>query len=254
MLPDLERVIRLQGIEDAAELARRAIADEPVRQAEFDARLAAVQKALDDAKARLAANQVARREQEKELAMQQGRLSKFKDQLMAVKTNREYQAMQKELEVAQQEIRRHEDTLLELMLEHDELTKHLKTAEDAFKKDKAAIDADRQALATQLKTAEADVARLAAERTALAAQISPQILAMFDRVMRHRKSAAVVPVVDGRCGACQVRLRPQTVNELRKNEIIFQCESCQRVLYYAPGTAPVAPERPPWVPEQVPQD
>ena len=186
--------------------------------------------------------------------MQQGRLSKFKDQLMAVKTNREYQAMQKELEVAQQEIRRHEDGLLEHMLEFDEITKHVKHAEEAFKKDKAAIEGERQMLARHLADAQVSLAALAADRSALAAQISPTVLGMFDRVMRHRKAAAVVPVRDGRCGACQVRLRPQTVNELRKNAILFQCESCQRVLYYAPGTAPVAPERPTFEPEQPPQD
>jgi hypothetical protein len=232
MHPDLERVIHLQQIEDAAERARRTIADEPARQQQLAAALEAARQTLDLERARLAANQAARREIEKELAMQQARLSKFRDQLMEVKTNREYQAMQKEIATAQAEIRKQEDRLLEQMIEFDEVTLHVKQADEAHLHDQAANEAERAALAVQLSEAQAAIGRLAGERAALAARISPPILAVFDRVLKYRKISAVAPVRGGRCSACQILIRPQTVNELRRNEIIFQCESCLRILYY----------------------
>jgi uncharacterized protein len=244
MHPDLDRIIHLQKLEDIAEQARRTLADEPLRQQELADTLAAAQKALDDERARLAQNQAVRRDIEKELAMQQGRLSKFKGQLMEVKTNREYQAMQKEIEVAQHEIQKQEDSLLERMLEFDEISRLIKGAEQVFAKDKAAVDEQRKVLAGRLAQAQAGLAKAAADRAALVLQISAPVLATFERVLKHRKISAVVPIREGRCGSCQVRLRPQTVNELRKNEIIFQCESCQRILYYEAGMAPVAADRP----------
>ena len=207
MHPDLERVVHLQQIEDAAERARRTSADETVRQQELAASHAAARQALENERGQLAANQAARRDIEKDLAMQQARLSKFRDQLMEVKTNREYQAMQKEIETAQQEIRRQEDRLLERMLEFDELTRQVKQAEQAFVRDQAANEAERAALADQLAEAKASIDRLAAERAALAAQIAPPVLALFERVLRYRKLAAVAPVRGGR-GAGQARLRP----------------------------------------------
>jgi len=243
MHPDLERVIHLQQIEDAAERARRAIADEPVRQQQLAAALEAARQALESERARLAANQAVRREIEKELSMQQARLSKFRDQLMDVKTNREYQAMQKEIETAQHEIQKQEDRLLEQMIEFDEVTLHVKQAEQAYVQDQAANESERAALAAQLAEAHADIGRLAGERAALAAQISPPILAIFDRVLKYRKLSAVAPVRGGRCSACQILIRPQTVNELRRNEIIFQCESCHRILYYE--HVPAAVDQPP---------
>jgi predicted nucleic acid-binding Zn-ribbon protein len=225
MHPDLERVIRLQQLEDAAEQARRTISDEPVRQQELAAALEAARKTLEDERGRLAVNQAARRDIEKELSMQQARLSKFRGQLMEVKTNREYQAMQKEIEVAQHEIQKQEDRLLEQMLEFDDVMQHVKV--------------ERAALAAHLAEAQAATVRVAAERATLAAEISPPVLAVFDRVLRYRKISAVAPVRGGRCAACQILIRPQTVNELRRNEIVFQCESCQRILYYEnpPATA-----------------
>jgi len=193
MHPDLERVIHLQQIEDAAERARRAIADEPARQQQLAAALEAARQALEIERARLAANQAARREIEKELSMQQARLSKFRDQLMEVKTNREYQAMQKEIETAQHEIRKQEDRLLEQMIEFDEISLHVKQAEQAYLDDQAANDAERAKLAVQLSEAQAAIGRLAGERAALAAQISPPLLATFDRVLKGRKLSAVAP-------------------------------------------------------------
>jgi len=243
MHPDLEKVIRLQQIEDAAERARRAIADEPARLQELAAALETARQALESTRGRLAANQAARREIERELSAQQARLSKYRDQLMEVKTNREYQAMQKEIETAQQEIRRQEDRLLEQMIEFDEVSLGVKRAEQAFRDDEAANAAERAALSVAVAEARASETTLAAQRAALTAQISPPMIALFERVLKYRKIAAVAPVRAGRCSACQILLRPQTVNELRRNEIIYQCESCQRILYYedVPATPVPAP-------------
>ncbi len=244
MHPDLERVVRLQQIEDAAERARRTIADEPARQVELAAALEAARQALETERGRLAVNQAARREIEKDLTMQQARLSKYRDQLMEVKTNREYQAMQKEIEVAQHEIRKQEDRLLEQMIEFDEITLQVKGAEEAFRRNQAANEAERIALAAQLVEAHAATTTLAARRQALAAQIGPPVLALFDRVLRHRKASAVVPIRDGRCSACQVRIRPQTVQEIRRNDSVHQCDSCQRILYFEGPAVQADPSAP----------
>jgi len=246
MHPDLERIVRLQGLEDAAERARRTIADEPVRQQELEAKIAAAQQALDGEKQRLAANQAARREIEKHLAEQQGRLSKYKGQLMEVKTNREYQAMQKEIETAQHEIQALEDQLLERMLEFDEVSQHVKAAEKGFADQKKAIEDERVGLASHLAEARTSLDRVAAERQALVAEIPAALVTTFERVLKHRAMSAVATVQDGRCSGCQVRMRPQTYNELRRNEALFQCESCQRFLYFTGAApAPSAPPEPP---------
>ena len=119
--PDLQNLIHLQELDSAAERHRRRVADIPVLQAALDARLAERTAAVDAVKARVAASQTARREIEKDLAAVQGRLSKYKNQLMEVKTNKEYQAMQKELSVAEQEISDFETRMLERMEEADAL-------------------------------------------------------------------------------------------------------------------------------------
>src|SRR5205085_9430105 len=100
MHADLQRLIKLQDLDLAAEAARKRIAEIPLAQQALDARVAAKNAVVAAVKDRIAQAQNARREIEKDLAVVQGRLSKFKGQLMEVKTNKEYQAMQKEMAVA----------------------------------------------------------------------------------------------------------------------------------------------------------
>jgi uncharacterized protein len=244
MHPDLDRLIRLQSLETAAELARRTIADEPVRHQQLDARLASAQAALDHERQRLAANLAARREIDNALTMHQGRLSKYRDQLMAVKTNREYQAMQKEMETAQHEILVFEDRMLERMIEFDEVSAHVKQAEQACADERKAIDEERRQLAIRVAEATASLGVIAVDRAALASQFPSALLATFERLVKYRGSSAVVEVRDERCTGCQVRVRPQVSNELRRHEIVYQCESCQRILFHAGPVTPPTVEGP----------
>src|SRR5215208_2797946 len=131
MSPDLQQLIELQNLETAIEESRRRIDAYPQRVADADARLALAMEAVDTARQRLKVSQEARREQEKEAATYQSRLSKFKDQLSAVKTNREYQAMQHEIDTAQKDLGTVEERVIERMVEADGLAADVKKAEQA---------------------------------------------------------------------------------------------------------------------------
>ena len=90
VIPDLERLIRLQQLDTAADEARRKIADHPERAQQLDEALQSARDRLADVKGRLTTAQERRRVDEKEVAAVQARLAKYKDQLLEVKTNREY--------------------------------------------------------------------------------------------------------------------------------------------------------------------
>jgi uncharacterized protein len=237
MLPDLERIIALQRLDSAAQDAQRRLADEPERQKALDARLEAARGGVAAAKERLTENQNARRAIEKELAVHQGRLSKFRDQLMSVKTNVEYQAMQKEIEFAQTEVKGHEDRILERMLEADDLTSALKRAEAELAAEQKAVEADRKAYAAELGGVRESLERITAERSGVVRLLAPQVLATFELVARRRNGVAVAEARDGICTICHVRLRPQVFNTIRRNEAILQCDSCQRIMYFVPVAA-----------------
>lgn len=238
MHPDLQHLIQLQELDLAAERSRRRIADLPAAQHALEARVAVKSQALAAIKDRIAAGQAARREIEKELATIQTRLSKYKGQLMEVKTNKEYQAMQKEIAVAEQEVRGHEDRLLEHMEQAEAFAVELKAAEAALKAEQAEMAREQQALDVERGSLEQEIARLMATRGDLVRMLSREALALFERIAHGRKGVAVAEARDGLCTVCHVRLRPQVFNDVRRNDTLTQCESCTRILYFVPAAAP----------------
>ena len=239
MNPDLDRLIKLQQLETAAEEARRKIADHPGRAHKIDERLQSARDLVSDGKARLAAAQERRRVEEKEVATVQARLAKYKDQLLELKTNREYQTMLHEIETAQNDIRAREDRVLEIMMETDELNAEIRKNEAALKVAERDAASERAVLETELAGLQAVFDKTRDERTTLVAQIDRSVLNIFETTAKGRKGVAVAEARNGLCTICHVRLRPQVFNEVTKNASIIQCDSCRRILYFA-GTSDAA--------------
>ncbi|MBI2827826.1 MAG: hypothetical protein HYX77_00970 [Acidobacteria bacterium] len=239
MSPDLDRLIRLQQLDSTIEDARRRIAAHPRRLAEADARFIDAQQRLETARQRFKDNQEARRGLEKDAAVFQGRVSKFKDQLSEVKTNREYQALQHEIETAQRDLGAVEETVLEQMMAADVIAAEIKQAESAVATHRKEADAEKTTLGHELVSVEAALMEASRARASLLARTEPRLIALFEHVARARKGVAICSATrDGLCSVCHVRLRPQVFQLVRQNDSIIQCDSCQRILYYVPPPAP----------------
>ncbi len=238
--PDLERLIRLQALDTQAAEARKAQTTIPDTQRALDAKLEGARARVAAARERLAANQTTRRTLEKDVAAVQTRLSRYKDQLMEVKTNREYHAMQHEIETAQGEVKRVEDLMLEHMLEADEIAASLKAAEAELNVAEEQITKEHAELEQKLASAAVSLESALARRGVLIAEIPGPIAALYEQLVRGRKGVAVVAAKDERCSECHVRMRPQIFVQVRQNSGIVQCDSCQRILYYVPPQAAAA--------------
>ena len=242
MSPELDRLIKLQQLDSTIDDARRRIAAHPDRLADADTRLSEAKQRVDGAKQRLKDNQEARRALEKDAAVFQGRVGKFKDQLSEVKTNREYQAIQHEIETAQKDLGVVEEKVLEQMLDADTITADVKQAEGLLAAEQKAVEAEKAALTRELASVEAAMKEASEARASLVAQTDPTLIAMFEQVARARKGVAICAATrDGLCSACHVRLRPQVFQEVRRNDAIIQCFSCNRILYYVPPPAQAEP-------------
>jgi uncharacterized protein len=240
MSPDLQRLIKLQQLESTIADARATLAAHPQRLADADTRLNESKQAVEAAKGRLKDNQEARRNLEKDVAVYQGRLTKFKDQLSLVKTNKEYQAMQHEIATAQSDLGAVEEKVLERMLEADTIAADVKRAEATLTTRQKEIDAEKKELTEELASVETSLKEASEARVELVKGLDARLMAIFEQVARVRKGVAISTATrDGLCSACHVRLRPFVFQQIRQNDAIIQCESCQRVLYWIPPPPPI---------------
>ncbi len=238
VIPALAALVALQKLDTAADAARKRLAELPAAEQAIDADIAAAAAALDGVKGRQHQNQQVRRALEKDVAVVDTRLARFDDHKAAVKTNQEYTALLHEIATAKLEKDGIEERILVLMEAADGLAAELKADERAVAEKKTAGEAVKAALAAERKTLEAELARLAHERTGEVRAVEAPTLARYEQLLKQRRGLAVAQMTGEICAACHVRLRPHFTQQIRRNDSIVACESCSRLLYFvepAPG-------------------
>jgi uncharacterized protein len=241
MSPDLEKLVRLHHVESELKRVDSELAAIPRLRQEIDDRLARDRSHLDAAKTALEGSQKARRQNEASVQDLETKRSKYKGQLMEVKTNKEYTAVLHEIEGVERDIKAREDVILEEMEKSETLAQDVKREEADFKAVEADAKREKAELDARGATLQDEGQRLGSERDAVAASVPEESLALYRRVAKQRGSG-VAEAQDGMCQACHVRMRVQIWVEVRKNEQVFQCESCSRVLFYEPPPPTVAVE------------
>jgi predicted nucleic acid-binding Zn-ribbon protein len=161
---------------------------------------------------------------------------------MDVKTNKEYTAMLHEIEGVEREIRGREDLVLAEMERAENLTAEVQREEQAFKAADEEAKTRGREMDEEERKLQAEAARLAAERNAVAAEIPQAMLDLFERVARHRGTGVSEATKDAMCSQCHVKLRPQMFVDLKRTDELFQCPQCNRILYYEAPAPVVVPQ------------
>jgi predicted nucleic acid-binding Zn-ribbon protein len=234
MLPDINRAIRLQILDDRAADLMKEIAALPKHIAEIEKKLETHQRRLEHDRAALTANQKDRKRLEGEIQTCEQKISKLKTQMMEAKTNEQYRAFQHEIDFCQQEIRRHEDRILDLMSESDPLEKAVKAAETSLATEKKEVEAEKAKTRERTAADQKEIDGLMQERKSILSQMDAKIASEYERIRKGRAGVAIAEVQNGRCSKCNMALRPQFLQELKRGDSIMVCESCKRMLYWNP--------------------
>ena len=233
MNPDLEKLVRLHHAEAELKRVQSELAEIPGLRKQIDDRLAQERRHLDAARAALEASQKARKQNEASVQDLEAKRSKYKGQLMEVKTNREYTAVLHEIEGVERDIKAREDVVLEEMEKAEALAKEVKREEADFRGHEADARTETAELDARAARLGAEAQKLTGERDLVAASVPEDALTLYTRVAKQR-GAAVTEARDGMFQACHVRMRVQIWVEVKKNDQLFQCESCSRIYYYEP--------------------
>jgi predicted nucleic acid-binding Zn-ribbon protein len=234
MLQDLALALRLQALDRKIASLETEIATLPKHIADIEKRLGVHTRRLEADRAALAANQRDRKRLEGDIQVNEQKISKLKDQTLQAKTNEQYRAFQNEIAYAEGEIRKSEDKILDLMEQSEPLEKNVKTAEIELKKEQQEVDAEKARARERTASDEKDLAAARAERKSVADQLDPKFYTEYERIRKKTRNTPIADATEGRCDACQIALRPQFFQDLRRGDKIMFCESCGRILTYNP--------------------
>ena len=243
MQPILKHLLDLQNVDVNLQDVRARLAQFPKRLAELDARVAAARAEIETSKAAHLTALKERKKYELDVEQWKEKAKKYKDQAYQVKTNEAFKALQHEAQMAEEEIAKAEDRLLEQMVAGEEYDRRIKSSEKILKEVEVVTRAEREKVETDRAAAEKERAKFEAARAVAIAAVPEDLLDHYDRIARKHGGTALAEVRGEMCGACGVRVRPHVFQEMRRagNEQIYHCETCTRMLYYIEPPQPPAP-------------
>jgi uncharacterized protein len=162
------------------------------------------------------------------------KINRSKQRMNEVKTNKEYQAMLKEIEDLKREIRQKEDQMLEIMENIDSLSSGMQQQEKRLTEYQQKMEADKEELASQSDQVKEQLTHLDELQQRVRERIDAALLRRCDSLMQRHAGIAVAAVEGGVCQVCHMGIPPQKFIELQRDERIFQCPHCHRFVYW-PG-------------------
>ena len=228
----LDKLLELQKLDLAVARLDVEAREIPQQIQALESRLTEARAALDQAKGKADQIQKDRRAKERELDEAAQNVKKKQTRLFEIKTNEEYSAVLKEIESLKEKSSKLETEILELLERGDVAAKTVTDAEKEFKAAEGLHQKERAEKEAQLATLMQDLAALKEARKGQASRLDSTLLQQYMRLAKTR-GVAVVAVKDGSCTGCGIALTPQTYNEVRRNDRMFTCSSCNRILYFA---------------------
>ena len=233
--PILEKLLILQDRDTKRLGLERQLKAVPVDIAAVEAAIAADKSAIESARSEIKSLESGKKVLETEIGSAEGKLGKYKTQQLGVRKNDEYQALGHEIDVTQLQIGELEGRELEIMYSIYEAKKKFAAAEAKLKQDIAGHEA-RIAVLRERGSSLALLLKTALEEVAAArAQADEAALRAYDR-MASRGMPVVVPVQDGKCGGCHLKVSSEVEYAARgkgpPGELPI-CDQCNRIVYWA---------------------
>ncbi len=199
-------------------------------------KLAGLEEKLKGDRAQLAAIDKLRSEYLIEVRTMMQQLEHSREKINRARNEREANAAQRELEELRKLIRDREDEIGRLTTDAEGSRQQIDTADEESKKVSGDLGATEGGVQSKLL----DIESQRAERSTARAEAIKKIpVALFRRydMIRQKRGTGIAQTTNGTCKACNMTLPPQLFHRLRREPMLEQCPSCNRIIYYVPPVA-----------------
>jgi predicted nucleic acid-binding Zn-ribbon protein len=241
MTQHLETIVELQGALDQLRDAEQRLRGIPDWMKELHEEHEARRGEIESLEASAEALARDRRVAEGAVGDAQEKLKKFQQQINKVSTQREYGALLQEIDTAKAQIAASEEQALSLLERYEQTQKELEEKRESFREveERYAVELARW---EGEKPAVAEHAQELERRIATLKDLLPKgLVSQYERIRERHPNGALAPIRllerpgrgprEWHCGACNYRVRPQVVVEIKNSGSLVQCDSCKRILY-----------------------
>ncbi len=230
-MKEIEILKELQKIDSQIFKIKQDLVAKPKKIAVLEQDFEGLTGSLKDLDAQLKKIQMEHKEKDLELQTKEASVEKHISQLPLIKTNKEYNALQLEIEKSKADNSLLEEQIILLLDKIDTLKASVAKEKQVLAEEEKRLNSAKAAVVVEIKLLEDEINKLNVQRkTVVPADFNPEVIDLYERIRENRGEIAIVPVKNGACTGCFMNLRAQVLNELSLGKLLT-CETCSRLLY-----------------------
>lgn len=157
-------------------------------------------------------------------------LDKYKDQLYLVKNNKEYDALNNEIDLVKKNLIDVAEELTLAFNNKENINEEIKLSKSSVDDKAAMLDKYSSQLNNLINENEKEYKNLSLKKKQLVNKMDESILQRYN-LMLDAKGYGAVPIIGNACGACYTTLPTQLVTEVKQKLDFKYCPSCTILLY-----------------------
>lgn len=169
---------------------------------------------------------------ERDLEEVELKLKKSKARLNEVKSNKEYQAVMKEIEELKELTSQKEEVVIKWMEEIEIQEKECADNNKRWEQSRRGYEMEEERFAQRMKELDDEAQLLNEQRFTLSQEVDKQLLSRYTALRAHLRNQVIVPVIDAVCQGCHLGIPPQQYNDLIRGDSLQSCPNCNRIIYF----------------------
>ncbi len=161
----------------------------------------------------------------------QALIKKYEKQSTNVKNNREFEAINKEMEMQQLEVKLAEKHIKDATEEIAEKAVVLEKAKKNISAKEVVLNTKKSELEKIIAANEKEEKHFNKLASEAKSHVDNRLLASYEKIRKsYRNGLAVVAVERDACGGCFNAIPPQKQSEIKQHKKVMVCENCGRIL------------------------
>ena len=173
-----------------------------------------------------------RRTVERELEEVEIKFQKSKSRLNDVKSNKEYQAVLKEIEGLKELIFEKEEVVIKCMEDIEIQEKECADNNVTWRESQKEYKNKQEEFLQRMRDLDKEVPSLNGKRVQFYQNVDKNLLERYNRLRENLRGRVVTQVINAICQGCNLGIPPQQYNELIKGGSIQSCPNCNRIIYW----------------------
>ena len=167
---------------------------------------------------------------EASLAAETEKIATSESHLKEIKTQKEYQAVSKEISGAKKLIAELEDQILQKINAMEEISAEVAKKQDDLTALEENVALQQGEVQRRVESLDSGIAADVATREQTVKGLPASVMKRYARLRDQRRGVAVVEAREGNCMGCNMHLPPQLYNTLFRADDVITCPHCQRIL------------------------